>query len=273
MSASSILPRDSKWATLGRVLLFCLSCAITLAITSGLTKALGKPWDSLAGLSAAILATIGLTFLFTRWEGIGLKDIGITPGKYSIARILLGFIIGLLLACLQPLLLMLLSNKIQIVFSPKITVVSVMAALLLYVLIAVREEIAFRAYPLRSLDKAFGPYVALFIIFIVFSLEHILGGMAWEQAFIGAGVGSILFGIAALSTRGLAVPIGLHIAWNFGQWALGFKDNTGIWHAIVDKGYETRVENAGFISYLIIMILGILGFCFYWRKKVKSYKS
>lgn len=98
------------------------------------------------------------------------------------------------------------------------------------------------------------------IIFIIFSFEHVLGGMGWARAFLGAGVGSLLFGLAALTTKGLAMPIGLHMAWNFGQWVFGFKDNTGIWRAIVDKGFEAPVEFQGMIAYLVIMTLGITGF-------------
>jgi hypothetical protein len=158
-------------------------------------------------------------------------------------------------------------------FSNAVTFIPVITALLLYVLVALREEIAFRAYPLRAMNKALGPLPALFIIFLVFSLEHILGGMSWLQAFAGAGVGSLLFGIAALATKGLAVPIGIHISWNFGQWALGFKDDTGIYRAIVEKACEREVEQLGLLCYLLVMAVGIIGFYFYWRtQKQKSFR-
>jgi membrane protease YdiL (CAAX protease family) len=257
------MSRFNKWGTFGRVVLFCLCCTVTLAAASGITKSLAKPWDAFAALSAAILLVIGFTYLFSRWECVPLKDIGMVPGKYSLTRILLGFIIGFTMAGVQPLLLLLFSNHIRFVFSTQFPSDALFTSLFLYSLVAIREEIAFRAYPLRALNKAFGPWVALFMIFIVFSLEHVAGGMSWAQAFIGPGVGSILFGLAALYTKGLAMSIGLHIAWNFGQWVFGFKDNTGIWHAVVDKGYTTQVENMGFIAYLVIMTIAIAGFYLY----------
>src|SRR3569833_285083 len=105
---------------MGRVLLFCFGCAITLAITSGFAKSLSKPWNNLAALIAAILVTIGLTILFTRWERTGLKDVGMVPGKYSISRLSLGLIIGLVMSCSQPLLLLLLNSHIRLVLSAKI---------------------------------------------------------------------------------------------------------------------------------------------------------
>lgn len=257
----------NKWATLGRVLLYCLGCAITLAFTSGITKGFGNSFSSYASLLLAILITLGLTVLFVRWERITLKDIGTVPGKYTAPHIVIGLLIGLTMAVLQPLILILFNKHIHLALSPKFTFTQVMAALVLYSLVAIREEIAFRGYPLRSLDIVMPSYIGLAIVFIVFSLEHVLGGMTWPDAFLGAGVGSILFGVASLATKGLAMPVGLHIAWNFGQWLVGFKDDTGIWRAVVDKGYENQVQQIGLCFYLLVMALGILGFCIYWRKK------
>jgi len=266
-TSNNVPPYTSKWATLGRVLLYCLSCAIILALTSGITKGMNNHFGPYTALLLAIIITIGLTLLFVRWEQINLNDIGMMPGKYTTLRVMIGFMIGLVMAVLQPLILILFNSHIHLVLSPKFTIMQVIAAFILYVLIALREEIAFRAYPLRSLDRVMASWAALAIILIVFSLEHILGGMTWVQAFLGAGVGSILFGVAALSTKGIAMPVGLHIAWNFGQWLVGFKDDTGIWRAVVDKGYENQVQQIGLCFYLLVMALGIIGFGFYWRKK------
>lgn len=268
-----MLPKISKWATLSRVLLFCISCTVALVVTSGLTKSLPRPWDTFASLSAALMITICLTYIFSRWERISFKDIGLVPVKYSVSRILLGFAIGFIIASLQPLLLLLFSSHIRLESPGQFLLTPVVTSFFIYVLVAVREEIAFRAYPLRSLDKVLGPWLALLIIFIIFSVEHILGGMSWWQGFMGAGVGSLLFGIAALSTKGLAMPVGLHIAWNFGQWAYGFKDNTGLWRAVIDKGYEGQVENQGFVAYLVVMVFAIAGFYWYWTSSVNRNKQ
>jgi membrane protease YdiL (CAAX protease family) len=257
--------KTNKWISIGKVLLFCLSCAITLATTSGLTKGLNNSWASEVSLLIAIVITIVLSLVFVRWEGGSLKTIRVIPVKYSLGRILLGFILGLLLASLQPLIL-LMTDHIKFEYSGLESYGLLINSFCLYLLVAFREEIAFRGYPLRSLNSAIGSWAGLLIIGIIFTAEHILGGMSIGQALIGPGVGSLLFGIAALSTKGLSFPIGLHFAWNFGQWIFGFKDNTGIWHAVVAKGYETQVEHTGYISYLIVMSLGILGFIFYWKK-------
>lgn len=87
-----------RWRTLGRVLVFCFGCTATLIITAGLTKSLAKPWDATASLSMAVLITMSLVYLFGRWECVSLASIGLVPGKYSLSRILLGFLIGLVMA-------------------------------------------------------------------------------------------------------------------------------------------------------------------------------
>ena len=100
-------------------------------------------------------------------------------------------------------------------------------------------------------------------------LKFIAGGMTWVQAFSGAGTGALLFGFAALKTKGIALPIGLHMAWNFGQWCFGFKKESGIFHGFADKGFESVVERNSWISYFLIMAIAIVIFYFY-RPKTKE---
>jgi uncharacterized protein len=101
---------------------------------------------------------------------------------------------------------------------------------------------------------------------LVFVLEHMVGGWPWTRALFGAGVGSLLFGIAAIATRGLAVPIGLHAAWNFGQSMMGLNSEPAIWRAVVDNGQEQHIEHVRTISYVAVMGSATLAFWF-WQCK------
>jgi CAAX protease family protein len=252
----------NKWQyTLGRVLLFCLISAVILATLSSLTRGLPNQWSQHLLVSLAAIITFGLTIFFVRLEGLTLNDVGVIPRRGSLLRVGIGFLIGLFLSVLQPV-LVLLTGHLEII-PASVSIGVVMLNLLLYFLIALREEIAFRGYPLRSLNYALGSWWAQAVIAIIFSLEHVLGGMTWMHAFLGSGIGAILFGMAAIKTNGIALPIGLHAAWNFGQWCMGFKNEPGIWKTIVEKGFESKVEMNGFISYLVVMIMAILVFYFY----------
>ena len=112
---------------------------------------------------------------------------------------------------------------------------------------------------------AFGLWAAQFIVALIFALEHVAGGSPWMQALFGAAVGSLLFGMAAIATRGLAVPIGLHAAWNFGDWLHGGKASGGVWRPIGLEVYRDRADRAAMIGYVVIMIAAT--FAFWWKRE------
>ena len=126
--------------------------------------------------------------------------------------------------------------------------------LITYVLLACREELAFRGYPLRRLYSSFGLWGSQAIVAVAFALEHVAGGSTWMNAILGAGVGSLLFGMAAIATRGLAVPIGLHAAWNFGDWMHGGKASGGLWRPIGPENYQARADIVAMGGYVAVMV-------------------
>ncbi len=255
--------------TIFRVVLFCLLCAIILATISGLTKNLLTEWKQHLLLVITIIITFSLTIVFTKWEKLQLKKVGVVPNQMTFWRVSIGFGIGLFMTLLQPAFVLLLGHY-KIAVSPSISFYTVIFYLTLYILVAIREELAFRGYPLFSLNYGFGLWTSQLIILVIFSLEHMAGGMTWVQAFLGAGTGGLLFGFAALKTKGIALPIGLHTAWNFGQWCLGFKKETGLLHGITEKGFENVVERNAWISYLLIMTIAIAVFYFYNPKHTST---
>ncbi|MEK9506127.1 type II CAAX endopeptidase family protein [Gemmatimonadota bacterium CCK-12] len=95
------------------------------------------------------------------------------------------------------------------------------------------EEIGFRGYPLRRLEPAIGSWPAVIVTAVVFGLSHLSYG--WDLQTIALGVipGGLLWGMSALATRGLAVPIGLHAAWNFAGWTAGSRSEVGLFRMIV----------------------------------------
>ena len=265
MTSENSLKITSKWFyTVGRVLLFSLFCVVILIFCSTFVQSVPfKFTDHLSILSATIL-TFLFILLFLKWEKLKLNDVGIIPTKYSIPRFLCGYIIGLVMAASQAL-IVLIYGHFQLKLVPEISIIDTLSPLLLYFFIACREELAFRSYSLRSLNISLGPILALTIIGIIFIIEHVAGGMPWKMAILGSGTGAILFGVSALKTKGLALSLGLHSAWNFGQWSFGFKNKAGIWQAVVEKGYESELENVGLTAFLFVMGIAIAGLFFYYR--------
>ena len=253
---------STRYQKIFRVLFFCLLCPIVLATISGITKNLITDWREHILFVIAIGITYSLTMVFTKWEKLKLKNVGIIPNKATFRRCIFGFGIGLFMTFLQ-LVFVLLFGHFTISYNLSISYYTVIFYLTLYILVAIREELAFRSYPIFSLNYGFGFWKSQLIILLIFSIEHIVGGMTWQQAFLGSGAGALLFGFAALRTKGIALPIGMHTAWNFGQWCFGFKKETGLIHGISEKGFENIVDRNGWISYFLIMTIAIVCFNFY----------
>lgn len=227
-----------------------------------------KITDHLSILFATLL-TFLLILLFLKWQKLKLSGVGIILGKYSFSRFIFGYIIGFVMAASQAL-IVLFYGYFQLKLVQGITTTDILSPLFLYFFVACREELAFRSYSLRSLNISFGPVWALTIIGVIFIVEHVAGGMTWEMAILGSGAGAVLFGVSALKTKGLALSLGLHSAWNFGQWTFGFKNKPGIWEAVVEKGYEGEVENVGLIAFILVMLVAIIGVFVYYRKNKLS---
>jgi membrane protease YdiL (CAAX protease family) len=256
-----------RWSVLARVLLFMLGCALALIIVSPLASRNALQWSPVVVGLAASLATLILTLIFIRWDGIQLAYIGASPTRGSILRVLLGFTAGLLLVAAQAGLFTI-AEHVRWIRSDVPDAKPMVAALVAYLLLACREELAFRGYPLRRLDRSFGPWSAQLIVALVFALEHRAGGYSWTNALFGTFVGSLLFGMAALATRGLALPIGLHAAWNFGQWIIGEKESSGLWKPIIPGGPSASTDHVVLIAY--VAVFGLATLAFWWFRKART---
>jgi len=257
MTESILKSRRESYYTLVRVLLFYVLSVALLLFTSRITKTLPAKSADLLSIAIACFLTFGLVVLFVKWEKLSLKTVGVIPGAKSANRFALGYAMGLAMAGTQAL-IVLMSGHLKLILNPRITVTEVGLSCLLYLLVACREELAFRSYFLKSIAYSFNVTTALLIMTVIFIFEHVIAGMSWKMAAIGSGFGGILFGISAIKSNGLALPFGLHSAWNFGQWSMGFKNKVGIWEAVVEKGYEVETETIGLIGFSIAMSLGIL---------------
>jgi hypothetical protein len=144
-------------------------------------------------------------------------------------------------------------------------------AITLFLLLATYEEVGFRGYAMRRLLKVFGMWSTLFIVAAMFVLYHISLGWALPQALIGTGLGSLLFGMAAIAKRqGLAFPIGVHAGWNIATWSVGQQGGVGIWDIWFPPSLSERVHAIGMIAYIASMLLGIAALGFWIKRNAGS---
>jgi membrane protease YdiL (CAAX protease family) len=94
-------------------------------------------------------------------------------------------------------------------------------AVLINVSVAVGEEVVYRGYLLTGLTKAWGPWIGLAIMAIVFAAQHLLVTGAeqtyWLLFVAMLALPGLLLGWSYLRTRALWLPIGIHFAWNLFQ--------------------------------------------------------
>ena len=255
-----------RWLALGRAVLFIIACAVILAAASPIASKLSGKWPEVFTGTLASLGAFSLTVLFVRWEKLRLADVGVAIDARSALRLVFGFVLGVSIVALWAA-LSALASPVQWVRASGGGFPAVVVALAAYLVLACREELAFRGYPLRLLNRLFGLWFAQIFVAAVFAAEHKLGGLSGTRALVGAAVGSLLFGMAALATRGLAVPIGVHAAWNFGQWALGLRGGPALWRPIVREGLQERVDLTATIFYIAVFVSATLAFWLWCRRR------
>ncbi|MGZ7078900.1 MAG: CPBP family intramembrane glutamic endopeptidase [Thermoanaerobaculia bacterium] len=256
---------DDRWRVLASVLLFMLSCAVVLAAVAPMAPALFGVWRTpVIGLATSI-AALGLTALFVRWERMRMQDVGAAFTRRSLARFALGFLIGTLMVALWAT-LSFAAGSVRWVPSGPFDAPATIAALAGFLALASREELAFHGYPLRRMQRSFGLWPAQIFVAVIFAAEHRLGGLPWLEVFLGAAVGSLLFGMVSIATRGLAMPIGLHAAWNFGQWTLGLKGGHGVLRPGGTGASDARAYATALVLTVVVMGSATLAFWLWDRR-------
>jgi membrane protease YdiL (CAAX protease family) len=257
--------RFAGFRVIGRAVLFMVVCAVILAAAVPWIPKLNGMWTELCLGFATAIGTLLLSLAFVCWDRISANDVGVLPDRRSGLRLLLGFVIGITLVGGWAL-VSTATGYVRWDRGPGTNASAMIVALLAYFALACREELAFHGYPLRRLQDPLGVWGAQLFVAVVFALEHRLGGYDWLHAIFGPGVGSLLFGMAAIATRGLAVPIGIHTAWNFGQWLLGLRGHPAIWRAVVDENRSPQAEFAMMAIYVVLVSVATLGFWMWYRR-------
>jgi len=83
------------------------------------------------------------------------------------------------------------------------------------VMVAVFEELIFRAVLFRLIEKRWGVRAALVSSFVLFALAHLPNEGVSVLAVVITGVAGTTLSAAYLLTRRLWLPIGLHFGWNY----------------------------------------------------------
>lgn len=99
--------------------------------------------------------------------------------------------------------------------------------LYLFAFVALLEETLFRGFLFQRLVDGAGVWFAQIALALLFALGHWdnpgMAGVTKLVASVELGLAAMMLGLAYLRTRSLALPIGLHLGWNWAQGhVLGF---------------------------------------------------
>jgi CAAX protease family protein len=266
--------KSGRLATFLFVLGFWVAFIAILEIPRLFLGMIPPKWVHLVWGCFVSIVAFALTGVFARVQAIPRAELGVVAHRGSGLRLALGFAIGFVIV-LSQIAAVLCFTKMRIAIDSHATVSGALITLLSLLSIATMEELGFRGYPLRRLVGAFGLWGAQIIVAIAFVLyHHFAFGWEWPRAIIGTGLGSLLFGMAAIASGGLGLAIGIHAAAIFALWAFESGDATGIWKMSwagpAPTGWHAQVGNASYIGSFLIATFAL----WLWhRRNIKSMTS
>jgi membrane protease YdiL (CAAX protease family) len=209
--------RNGWWILVFIALLLASRPAYTPA--SHLLQDAGVPPDALEPLHFGFLLLV--TWACTRLRGEALSSVGFVLdrrwGRELGAGSLLGIASVLLVATL-----MWAFGGVRLELDPARSFATLAQGAWIFLFIALFEETLFRGFAFQRLVAGAGAPIALLASGLLFATSHWdnpdMHGATLAWATLELFLGAVLLGLAWLRTRSLALPVGLHLGWN---WALG----------------------------------------------------
>ncbi len=197
-----------------RALLFYVAAAfgyqLLLDIVPGVPRA--------AGLCAVLLL---LSWLFLALEGRPLASLGLRPGAAWAREFALGGALGCGIILLSALLAYG-AGGFHLARGEGPGALASGAAY--YLLPALSEELGFRGYIFQRVEWSLGTRGGLVLMSLLFAAAHFsnpgMTGTTRVLAALNIFLAGVLLGLAYLGTRSLALPLGLHLGWNWCQGSL-----------------------------------------------------
>lgn len=212
-----------------------------------------------------------VTWFFLKLGKKSFRDIGLVWESKTLFRFLLGMLIGSLIFGVIILALIIFSN-VTFNLNPESFGIAMLIPYLVFIPLALMEEIGFRAYTFVNLNKSVGLILTQVVVAIAFALYHIAYGWTFETAFMGTFVWAWVFGLGAAWSGGIALPTGLHVAVNVLQGLTGLKPgNNSIWIVSFDVAAQETIlagaDRVGLIMQGLILVTAIMLTVFYTHKQ------
>lgn len=248
------------------LMLFALAVMGIMVATTGSREVIENGEQSISGflLTYCIISLIfiGLAFLSRKlMDRQGIISLGFQWKGFS-GQAASGFFLALLILCTGSMILVLL--KLLYFTGVEVNTTNLLYSLLLFIVVAFTEEIAFRGYILNNLMQSMNKWVALTVCSVAFALFHISNpGGNQLIPLLNIFVAGFLLGINYIYTKNLWFAIFLHFSWNFFQGpVLGYEVSgfaaSGLCQQTLKGPALLTGGDFGFEGSLICLILNII---------------
>jgi membrane protease YdiL (CAAX protease family) len=175
-----------------------------------------KEW--LSPLSALFVLVV--TWICMRLRRQSLAEVGFNMDYKWFRQLSAGMGIGSLQIALIVL-LMFFAGGVQLTVNTQVMTSTILISLYAFLFSVLMEEILFRGFIFQRLIDGIGVWKAQISLAILFAIGHVTNPEVNQDTIIFAtldiALGAILFGLAYIKTKSLALPIGLHFGWNAAQ--------------------------------------------------------
>lgn len=223
----------------------------------------------------SLLGTLLVIWIFTKYLD---KEKFINLGfdtKGRLYEFIIGIVIGAFIMTTGYSMLLFLGeiNFQRVIFDFKEIIISI----LIFIFVAVMEEVLFRGYILKNLMISFNKYIALIVSSILFSLMHGSNPNIDLFSLVNLFLAGILLGISYIHTKNLWFPIALHLSWNFFQTIFGFNVSGQKTYSLIEFSItENNIINGGKFGFegsilsVIAMLVTIIGIEIYYRRQKRN---
>lgn len=170
-----------------------------------------------------VLAIVLVTWVCTRLRREPLASVGLALNARWLRQMLIGSAAGIAMM-LAVASLIYADGGVSFAMDPARSVHALGAAAWAFVWVALLEELLFRGFVFQRLVDGIGPGAAQMLMGLLFAVAHWgnpgMEGATQFWATLDTVLGALLLGFTYLRTGSLALPIGVHLGWNWAQGAL-----------------------------------------------------
>lgn len=199
-------PRPRFWLTLA----FWAAALAAMALASLLAKAVPAQFYPIAWGTLASLALYTLARWLARRSGASPQAIGLGWSVRSLPNLITGLVLGLGTFAATIAIDAALFGAIRFVPVAQISLAAIVVTLAGLAATITMEELAFRSFALWNSVTTIGKWAAQALVALAFGALHLLYGWPIMTVLLGVLPSAVLFGAAAIKSRGLAMPLGLH---------------------------------------------------------------